>query len=52
MNLKQISIYPFEKEDQADVKALILVGLEEHWGQQMVLFWWRGMKKKLSAQVL
>jgi len=33
MNLKQISIYPFEKEDQADVKALILVGLEEHWGQ-------------------
>jgi hypothetical protein len=28
-----ISIQPFQSEDQAEVKSLILAGLVEHWGR-------------------
>ena len=33
MNTQQISIKPFESEDQEAVQSLILAGLAEHWGE-------------------
>ncbi len=33
MDTQQISIKPFEGEDQEAVQSLILAGLAEHWGE-------------------
>ncbi len=33
MDAQQISIKPFESEDQEAVQSLILAGLAEHWGE-------------------
>ncbi|MDE2723620.1 MAG: hypothetical protein OXI59_09625 [Gemmatimonadota bacterium] len=33
MDTQQISIKPFEGEDQESVQSLILAGLAEHWGK-------------------